>query len=170
MFDNQCFTISIIYKNLKMLINNLPLPPLLLELIAQNRWRVSENAKIKDWEKVFFKDYISLKEITFFDLETMEKATNYLVNNSEKFKTEFISLKNITQEHTVFPKTIIPEKAIVIMDKDGHWQSEFPITPICLDYRISLDNPSVIYYPDAWESFWDEVSPTFEQFVKDLKL
>jgi hypothetical protein len=47
---------------------------------------------------------------------------------------------------------------------------DMTVIPICLDYRTSSDNPCVIMYPDDRELYWMEISPTFEQFVKDLKL
>jgi hypothetical protein len=154
-----------------MLINHLPLPALLLELIDQNRWGVPKNAGRKKWQNIF-KGYIELSEVCFWNLDEMQKKTDFLVKNSENYKTQFSKDWIGSLADKVHPKIFDAEKTIVIMDLiKSPLESDSSINPICLDYRTSLDNPSVIQYPDdAFESYWDEISPTFEQFAKDLKL
>jgi hypothetical protein len=152
-------------------INNLPLPPLLLELIAQNRWRVPENASAIEYMDIFQGD-IDLSEICFWNLDEMQKKTDFIVRNAENNKPRFSKNWAGSLENKVTPKTFDAEKIIVIMDLIIPYNnSHNSVNPICLDYRLSLEHPSVIQYPDdVFEQYWDEVSPSFEQFVKDLKL
>ncbi|MCU0447048.1 MAG: hypothetical protein MUE85_19300, partial [Microscillaceae bacterium] len=131
-----------------MLINNLPLPALLLELIAQNRWRVPENVGRKSWQNIFKGD-IELSEICFWSLEEMQRKTNYLVENLENYKPFFSKGWAGSLANKVYPKTFEPEKTVVIMDLiKSPIVSDNSINPICLDYRISLETPRVIQYPD----------------------
>jgi hypothetical protein len=154
-----------------MLINNLPLPALLLELIAQNRWGVPENADEEQFAKIF-KHGSPTTKTRFFNPKEMKAKTNFLLKHPEEYRTSFFKDMS-SMENKIFPKYIEPEKAIIIIDLYNLSIPKNPdmtVIPICLDYRTSSDNPCVIMYPDDRELYWMEISPTFEQFVKDLKL
>ena len=155
------------------MVNQLPLPLLLVELIASNRWAVPGRTYLKSWTQFFNHGGLAIEgdlQIRLFSIDEMGEKTTKL--SCELFPVKVDSdWKNSITKH-LKAESVDPEKSVVIADL--LYRTRFPdtlVVPIVLDYRYSIGSPRVICYPDdAFEKYWYEVSPRFEDFVRALGL
>jgi SMI1/KNR4 family protein SUKH-1 len=94
------------------------------------------------------------------DVETMEQGTEALPVLFEAQVTAPLEEIEEMNAWAASEPGFIPylcDFSKVVWFGDGHEDS-----PFCFDFRDSLQEPSVIYWNDAW---WRRVAPSFERFV-----
>lgn len=155
------------------MVNQLPLPSLLVELIASKRWSVSGQSDLERWTQFFQHGGLAVEgdmRIRLFSIDEMAEATARLSQADFPVKVDPAWKGSIVNRFE--PLSVIPERSIVIADL-LHC-NRFPeklIVPIVLDYQCSVEIPRVICYPDdAFEQYWYEVSPSFKAFAAGLGL
>jgi len=126
-------------------VGGLPLPQALLQAIRDGRWRPPQ------------------------DLETIEN-----VFGDEPDGPQFYDLPTIVRQNKSFRRMspedayddgaegvgIVPGSAVLIGDLGADM-------PIALDYRLSLDNPRVLYLA---QSGWTEVAESFDALAGLLRI
>lgn len=142
-------------------INNLKLPEILSNLIIQNNWMAP-----KDLEKFFAKTNFNIKyQVDFFSVNEMKLTAKNFGIASRKIDSDFYKIKSSKLEHREIHEIgyIDIEKAINII---GNFNEEV----ICLDYRISMDEPRLVCcsFNDTEEMFYRFLSPNLETFLDEI--
>jgi hypothetical protein len=148
-----------------MLINQLPLPTLLIDLIDQGRWKIPQTAVEEDYQTYFAGHYLTLASVVLYDLPQIISRTELLKKNKledDKVIKPYRFKKNRYDENIQMDY----EKTLLIGDLLYHEQ--LLITPIAL-YFHEVETPIVIILPDdSFDRSWLQVSPDFASFIKDL--
>jgi len=147
--------------NLK--INGLPLPTLLLELLKSNQWRHPGDEILRSFIPF-------LREpVDFLSLEQMHFESQWLMADDPRSSHLFHEARVSKQVEPISLPWLDVEKAVFIA------VNRFPGSDIgiALDYRTSFDDPCVVA-SDWWSTpgccIWQEVAPSFSEFVKRLKI
>lgn len=132
------------------LVFGLPLPIVLVEAINSDKWKTPSRQSL---EKIFPASEIANPSfygpVSLYD-ENM--GWRYVPHG-----IEFVGSKRAG----VLPGDIDQSKSILIGDLGID-------RPIALDYRNSIDDPSVNYLRGDVEAQWVEVAPNIESFLKAL--
>jgi hypothetical protein len=146
-----------------MMVNGLKLPALLIELLETGRWQCPADASVL----AAMTGAERPEEFAFDPLDSMIRETAgsvYLYNNG--FEHIYNLTSSNASDRLSNPEALIVERSIVIA---GNWAEE----TICLDYRDSLDEPSVVcgIWPDnRGRCYWKIIAPTFAAFAEQLGL
>lgn len=139
------------------IVNSLPLPALLLELIESNRWRAPND------HRVFNQLFTEHSDVTFFSPSQMEKETSWWLLLS----VDGSYLRGYPDSNYA-PGDIERSLTVLIGDVGLGYDA-----PFALDYRTSNLNPRVIHYrwhEQTERSRWLEIAPDFQSFVHLLNL
>lgn len=139
------------------IVNSLPLPALLLELIEGNRWRTPED------HRVFDRLFPEHSGVTFYSPSQMEKETSWWLSLSIGG-----SCLRGRPDSNHAPGDIERSLTVLIGDVGMGFDA-----PFALDYRTSNLNPRVIHYrrhEHTERSRWLEIAPDFQSFVHLLNL
>lgn len=155
-----------------MLINGLPVPPRLIDLMLSGRWRIPAGADAKAWER-FLNHGLSFDRdprVRLFDLDAMVARSTGL--SRQRFPLKLDPISGLSIVHTLTPLDYDPGRSVVIADLCSFTdRPDDLVVPIVLDYRPGMWNPRVICYPDdPYDLYWCEVAPTFDEFVERLGL
>ena len=154
-------------------INGLPLPRLLIELIASNRWKVPADANAQRWQQ-FLNHWVGFDgpypQVRFFQPTEMADKTAMLSQESYYVKLDPRVSGTVSRLRPEAILAVDPVKSIVIADLLFRpMQPEHLTTPVVLDYRQSCNDPCVIYFPDdPFESYWCEIAPNFNALAQGL--
>ena len=134
----------------------LVLPSALVSAIASRRWRPPDDAQIY---RTVFGDDPELPE--FYDLAAIERQT--------------ISCHSMRDDEQWWMGLESPNSLGIDLSKSVVIASLGPDMPIVIDYRVSPDNPRVLYLgiqdSDGQEqSIWREVAPDVETLISRLNL
>ena len=155
-----------------MLINGLPVPPLLIDLMLSGRWTVPPWWARKGWVRFLNHGLLFDNDprVRLFDLEEMQTRTAGL--SREKFPVKVNPGVAVSIVHRLTPLDLDPRQSIAIADLSSFADRPDDLgVPIVLDYRTGTWSPRVIYYPDdPYDLYWCEVARTFDDFVKGLGL
>jgi hypothetical protein len=150
-------------------VNGLPLPPLLLELLAEGRWRHPGDPILQaaiPWIEdplYFVAPPNDLYELAF------ESLWNILFEHADY--ANFMHVARGSQSQTSISLPLLDvERAVFIIT--NRWPGDDQ--GIALDYRTSYVDPRVVASdwsaPPPIGCRWREVSPTFSAFVEQLGL
>lgn len=144
-------------------INNLELPPLLIDLIETGKWKLSEK---QEKFKAVFQHTMSPLQIRglLYPLKTMESETNVFYKDTPDLIEMFHGQKDINFD----PGDVDPTQIVCIGDL-GLGSDQ----PIALDYRNNFAQPKVITL--LWRNLpagnrWIIISNSFEEFVEKIGL
>lgn len=148
-----------------MLINNLPLPQHLIDLIAEGRWKTPD-------DKALLRQVTGnpdLNPTDFFLRPTAierENAANILLAQDEAMCRIYgLDSSNRTGKPITNPEILDVDKAIIICcsyDEDA----------VCLDYRASMEEPQVVASTGEGSEplRWKVIAPNFKHFAEQLGL
>jgi hypothetical protein len=147
-------------------VNDLPLPPLLLELLAENRWRNPGETVLRaaiPW--------IEDPLVFLGSPREMERESQWQLFMDPPDFAEFVHYVrgSQTQSPVVLPWLDVEQAVFIVVNRHpGDDQG------IALDYRTSHADPRVVASdwsePPPAGCFWREVAPTFSAFVGLLGL
>lgn len=146
-------------------VNGLPLPPLLISLIQEGKWK-------HPGEEVMHKVVPFVREpVIFCPLHEMRSETNGVVSLSAdlQFHTFF---RQLVGSQGLWPNELpwLDVEQMVFIAISGDSDDDLGIA---LDYRSRMDDPRIIasdWLSGADGYMWREVAPTFTEFVERLGL
>lgn len=136
------------------LINGLPLPAALAAAIKNGTWRTPVDREV--WRSLFPPSAVALPLL--YGLDAMRRETAALaspVGRYPGYTGAFATQRN--------PGDLDLNRAVLIGDLE-------PDVAIALDYRVSMDNPSVVYLTGEDDLGWVKVASDIETFIRALKL
>lgn len=139
-------------------VRGLPVPPLLIELIQEGKWKHPGNEKIKEVIPFFKENIIFLNSLEF-----MKQESRYNWVGSD-WAHEGIGEVDVRAQN-------LPWRDINLSFFIAVCESPGDDIAVALDYRTSMTNPRVIgnnWHSDIKGSIWQEISPGFEEFVSRL--
>gem|GEM_PF-2861852 len=146
-----------------MLINNLPLPDSLIELLSSGKWeRPIDVNKLKELTK-----FESPQYLIFLGLASIEGETNSAIELVTEGYGRYYSINSsrATGRSIVNSNTLDVDKALIIaVNQDEE--------VICLDYRESLEAPIVVVsvYQHGTECEFKVIAETFDEFAIKIGL
>ena len=135
-------------------INGLPLPETLAAGLQSGIWRTPTNVQV--WRSILPNEMA--RHAMLYNLKRMETENTYWRGQSAP---SYLGQADKQRP----PGDIDPAKSLLIADLG-------PDKMIALDYRESLDRPSVLYikdYPDG-STRWIKIAPDIETFIRALGL
>lgn len=145
-------------------VNGLPLPPLLVALLKQDKWQHPGNDVLRKVIPFLYHPVIFLK------VETMRFESSGVLADDVFSSELFHEARGSKSDIPVELPWLDVEKAIMIAVN-----LEFGAdVGIALDYRTSMDDPRVVASewlrsePLAVEHIWREVTPTLSEFVERI--
>jgi hypothetical protein len=144
-------------------VNGLPLPPLLISLIQEGRWKHPGDEKMRE-AIVFLHDpvvFVSLEEIL------SQRDTALWMADDPRMSALFYTVRGSRDKASAELPWLDAEKCIFIAVNAAPGDD----VGIALDYRVGLDAPRVV--ASDWQTagcLWREVTPTFSEFVERLDL
>lgn len=143
-------------------VNDLELPPIIMDLIAAGRWKMPTNPALLG---LFFRDFGSPCETSgpkLFLPPQMQFETNGILKQSPFWNGKANPINA--------PGDIDPARTVLIGDTGIGWDA-----PIALDYRKMPNSPSVLWlrWPqgnEPWPFCWIQISQTVQTFAETLKL
>jgi hypothetical protein len=146
------------------LVDELPLPSYLVQLISQDRWKTpTDQTLLKQLTGFTGKtpiDFLSVKNMIRADL------LPHLIANPKMARIYGCASSSRTGQEIIEPGILDVDKAIFIA---MNWDEE----GICLDYRPSLENPRVvsgILEKNKNCIWWKTIAKDFKSFADDLGL
>jgi len=144
-------------KSVFMKINDLPLPKDLLGLIEQGRWK-SPNPIVM---KSIIEGCLS-GEFHFNSIKSMQRESDMKHRITDK---EFSKQRGLASS-TLLGMSI-EETNILDIDNAIMIAQNYDGEAICLDYRLSLENPRVVAstWKDRYHMEWHVIAPDFPTFI-----
>jgi hypothetical protein len=146
------------------IVNGLPLPPLLIELIQSNQWQHPGDEILKVLVPCIH------EPVDFLSIERMRREApgvmaDFLPNNFPWIH----ETRGSKQGKPVVLPWLDVEKAVFIA------VNKYPgdDVAIALDYRKNIFDPQVIasnWHTSGAGCLWQEITPTFSQFIEQIKL
>lgn len=130
-------------------VNCMPLPQKLTEVLNSGEWE--QRALLSRLPRIFPAKYISGPQLYSFPVIQAESKT--------WLRDDLSLIGNRIDKSSAAAGTIDPQKAVIIGDLQ-------PETFIVLDYRISLNNPSVLFQDLA--GYWHVAAGSFDEFWQRL--
>jgi hypothetical protein len=139
-------------------VNGLPLPPLLVELVKQDKWQ-HPNHEVMRTVIPFLSD-----PVIFIEIENIHRQSTRYLEIMERWSFNAISGAKSTVP-VELPWLDI-DRAVLIAAN----QQTGDDVAIALDYRTSIDNPRVVAsdWHNNKQHLWREVTPTFSEFVERI--
>lgn len=145
------------------IINGLPLPQSLQELMEEGRWKKPTN--ITSFKQITGSQFP--EDFTFLDIRGMRLESNpiHLAENEELAKIYSLASSKRLGQSVTRDEILDIDKSICIAI---NWSEE----AICLDYRLSNDNPRVMAFVCKENAFakWKVIAPDFPSFASLLNL
>ncbi|HQU44652.1 MAG TPA: hypothetical protein PK867_17675 [Pirellulales bacterium] len=138
------------------LVNGLPLPSALVEAIQTGRWVAPLLHKLEAVFPLAADEGEPICHPAFFDLDGMQREND---GWSEETLPSYLGEK----DDKVQPGDIDPSQSIVIADLG-------PDRLVALDYRVSDENPRVVYLTGNQQPRWVEAAPNVESLMRLLGL
>lgn len=138
-------------SNLNELVNGLPLPSALIEAIQSGRWVTPSLLKLEAVFPLAVDDAEPVLHPAFFDLDGIQREND---GWSEETLPSYLGDK----DDKVQPGDIDPSQSVVIADLG-------PDRLIALDYRVSEENPRVVYLTGNQRPRWVEAAPDVESLL-----
>ncbi len=141
-------------------VNSLPLPQLLMELMASGRWKCPENS-------------ILIKVIPFLQEEILFLATLEEMDRQSQLDMDHVEWFYEKRSKPGEASDDLPwrdSRKSIIIATNKHTGED---VAIALDYRLSASDPRVIatnWHGELPGCPWELVCPTFEDFTKQLGL
>jgi hypothetical protein len=159
----------------KYIINELKLPPLLIELLENDEWKAPSNKsgikeilKLPEQLKGRFDEFNDYADFETYGLGLMTSESIAVKNwPSKKWIKDSGTMFLGAMDEEVKPGTIDIEKAILIADL-GHGSD----SPFTLDYRDDINNPSVMIIrwgedPEK-DNRWMKIAEDFDSFIERI--
>jgi hypothetical protein len=135
------------------IIDGLPVPSGLLQVVQQDRWVAPERSS-SIYREVFGDDPVVPR---FLPLSRMTANRRWLDNMPEDYRGFYLGQPGRRRP----PGDVDPDRSMLIGDLG-------PDQPFALDYRPSLATPSVIYLCTTAD--WIEVAPNIETLIQRLRI
>ncbi len=145
------------------LVNELPLPPALLDLLEAGRWKPPGD--LADLRRLTGLDDVA--QLAFFDVANMRSETRQLLANAED--AQLARLRGLESSRRAgapvgAPGALDVDRAVVLA-------ATFGDGILCLDYRGSLARPAVVVTDWSGPACrWRVLAPDVETFAALLKL
>jgi hypothetical protein len=144
--------------------DSLPLPPLLLTLLEQNRWRHPSDAVILNLIPFLREpvDFLKPQQLAWTESQCF-------LADDPRLSAVFHQVRGAQRNQPVELPWLDIEQAIFIAENRFAGDD----LGIVLDYRTSQVDPRVVasdWWSTAGGCIWQEVAPTFSQFVQMLAL
>ncbi len=145
-------------------VSDLPLPPLLVELIETRRWKSPRDvARLAD-----VAGFKNPRKLEFMKPDGMQRETNALIALYEQGYAETYGLTRSAEDETSpdDPSRVDVRLVVVVAN---NWEEE----GLCLDYRPGLEQPRVL--AGAWTEDegapmrWRVIARDFSTFVEMLQ-
>jgi hypothetical protein len=143
-------------------VNRLPLPPLLVELMRTGRWQHPGDEAIK--RAVPFFD----AEVDLLSIDEMRRESRGKLADSPKLSTFFREVRHhAAPEPNELPWRDVDRSVLIAVNRIAGED-----IAIALDYRTNMEDPRVIAtdWTQRGGCFWREVAPTFTRFATLLGL
>ena len=148
---------------MKMNVLGFPLPQLLQKLIEQERWRMPPN--VTTLEQITGSQFA--EDFNFLDIEGMRRESYpiHLVEDPKLASIYNLASSNRSGSPVMNDEILDIDKSICIA---VNWSEE----SVCLDYRLSDDNPRVMVSicKEGHFTKWKTVAPDFDSFASLLRL
>ena len=145
-------------------VNGLQLPPLLVELLQQDRWRHPGDEVLRQ-----LLPFVGEPVEFLTDVEAMRRESRgFLAGDGDSAKWFHEARGSKTSEPICLPWLDV-ELAVFIAVNRALGDD----LGIALDYRTASDDPRIVasdWGQDATGCLWREVAPTFSQFARMLAL
>jgi hypothetical protein len=154
----KCNVCDYLDMNDEFVVNGLPLPPLLIELLKQDKWQHPGEKVIR--EVIPF----LLDPVIFIEAENMHRQSTKYLEIMERWSFHAISGAKSTIP-VELPWLDIDRAVLIAANKQIGDD-----VAIALDYRTSVDNPRVVAsdWHNNKQHLWREVTPTFSDFVERI--
>jgi hypothetical protein len=143
--------------------NTLKLPSLLKTLIEQNRWRQPSDELIASTIP-FLRDPV---DFLLTESRMRSESSGFLADD-ERMGSLFHEYRGSVSEPRSLPWLDVDKALMIAVNRELGVD-----IAIALDYRANAIDPSVVateWVEESSRSFWREVFPSFETFVRHFKL
>jgi len=154
----KCNVCDYLNMNDEFVVNGLPLPPLLIELLKQDKWQHPGDEVMRNVIPFL------LDPVDLLKFESMRHQSTRFAEVVVRWSFHAISGAKSTVP-VELPWLDVDKVVLIAVNKQIGDD-----VAIALDYRTSIEDPRVVAseWHDNKQHLWSEVTPTFSEFVEKI--